>query len=342
MAVACIFFHVCWGAAAAILHPPNSLGDGAIIGGTARPDVDLYSTVAVRDDIRNKVVVAGGNPFGVLAVSLSWGSPDDLDLHLLVPSGETISYRNRRVDGGELDVDMCVHGLRGKLCNDGPVENIVFETSPAPGRYRALVRNFNFHESHRPLEAQIAAMRRGSRIDEDEQKLRSGKDRPIPFDVLLKVGSTHKLFTGLCTPAGKTHEASEVLVFEFDYHPDVRRGAEDFTFGFEHKGSDYCGRRRPRLEKLAKGSFSAVPQRRPMKNAHPTGKRKLTNENGVSLGDSQRFNALGVLRANSRESLSSKPLKILRQMLTEVGATCRGCFDKQEFVNRLLEVREEL
>eukprot|EP00966_Prymnesium_polylepis_P057372 1328503-Prymnesium_polylepis.2 len=79
---------------------------------------------------------------GDLTVSLMWNTYDDLDLHVITPSGEEIFYSNKIADGGELDVDRNA----GEPYTNAPVENVFFRVAPH-GTYRVCVRNFGYHTS---------------------------------------------------------------------------------------------------------------------------------------------------------------------------------------------------
>merc|ERR1712110_882530 len=105
----------------------RALALSALFGGQgASENTDAGGTeLVVIEDIQRRVARAGGNVEGVLVASLSWSTADDLDLHVLTPSGAEISYQNKRAAGGELDVDMCVQGRHGGVCKDRPVENVV-------------------------------------------------------------------------------------------------------------------------------------------------------------------------------------------------------------------------
>lgn len=77
-----------------------------------------------------------GAKTGVITVSMTWETPDDVDLHVITPSGEEIYYANRVAGGGELDVDM----QAGDIV-DHPVENIYFP-APEHGEYRVFIVNY--------------------------------------------------------------------------------------------------------------------------------------------------------------------------------------------------------
>eukprot|EP01064_Diplonema_japonicum_P020795 TRINITY_DN3036_c0_g1_i1.p1 TRINITY_DN3036_c0_g1~~TRINITY_DN3036_c0_g1_i1.p1 ORF type:complete len:466 (+),score=118.69 TRINITY_DN3036_c0_g1_i1:52-1449(+) len=75
-----------------------------------------------------------------LQASLVWNDPCDLDLHVVPPSGETISYDHKESRcGGWLDVDMNVNGE-----SLTPVENVFWASSPS-GKYTIKVNCYSMH-----------------------------------------------------------------------------------------------------------------------------------------------------------------------------------------------------
>ena len=86
------------------------------------------------DDMDERLEREGGKS-GAVQVTLSWDDYNDLDLHLFCPNGERIYFNNKISDcGGVLDVDMNV-----KPVSNNPVENIVWEKIPNPGKYKVGV-----------------------------------------------------------------------------------------------------------------------------------------------------------------------------------------------------------
>ena len=108
---------------------------------------------------------------GDMNVSLAWDSDIDLDLWVVCPGGERISYIDRDAPscGGTLDVD-----IRSYL--DGgpaPVENVFF-ANPPPGEYRIGVHLFSGSASS-----------------------------AVPFVVQLRIGSEARRFSGVVAPSSR-------------------------------------------------------------------------------------------------------------------------------------------
>jgi len=149
-------------------------------------------------EIKARVTGRGGMYDGVdVRASLLWDNRNDLDLHVIAPSGQHIFYGAKQSScGGWLDVDMNVSGDSLK-----PVENVRWAKGKAPtGRYKVFVRNFRFHEPDA---------------------------KPTRFKVELEVGGDIRHVEGVISPAGQTGDASDVIVAEFDYVPDAARRQAD-------------------------------------------------------------------------------------------------------------------
>lgn len=143
-------------------------------------------------EMRQRVTAAGGRYEGVdVRASLMWNNRNDLDLHVIAPSGEQIFFNHKRsACGGWLDVDMNVGGESIK-----PVENVQWAKGTAPaGDYRVVVRNYRFHE---------------------------GGTAPTKFMVELEVDGDIQHFEGVISPEGQTGPKSDIEAFSFSFDPSV-------------------------------------------------------------------------------------------------------------------------
>jgi hypothetical protein len=147
-------------------------------------------------EIRQRVTAAGGRYDNVdVRASLIWNDRNDLDLHVVPPSGEEIFYGHKKsACGGWLDVDMNVQGETTK-----PVENVRWSRGEAPkGRYKVYVHNFRFHEqSHTPSK----------------------------YRAEIEVAGEVMHFEGVVSKHGETGPNSSVLIHEFDFDPARSRKA---------------------------------------------------------------------------------------------------------------------
>jgi len=117
-----------------------------------------------------------GAQTGQIQISLAWNSYDDLDLHVLDPGNEVISFRNRRSrSGGTLDVDM---NIRPESLQ--PVENIFWPENGAPrGKYKVKVHCFSY---------------------------RGQGGQPVPFRVRMKIdGNLLPIWNGRVNPDGTVY-----------------------------------------------------------------------------------------------------------------------------------------
>lgn len=98
----------------------------------------------VTDSIKERVKNAGGNITADLCCRLSWDNTDDLDLHMIEPSGFEVFFRQKMSPSGmQLDIDM--NAGHTPLSTE-PVENIFMPSEhnlSQNGVYRLFVHNFN-------------------------------------------------------------------------------------------------------------------------------------------------------------------------------------------------------
>jgi Ca-activated chloride channel family protein len=132
---------------------------------------------------------------GDIRASLSWNNRNDLDLHVITPNNEEISFRNKRdSSGGMLDVDMNVAGETTE-----PVENIFWSEMQAPkGTYKVYVQNYAYHESF------------------------AG---PTPFQMELKIGNSFQYFDGVISGSG---DSSTTHICTFDFSGGNKTQAQTF------------------------------------------------------------------------------------------------------------------
>lgn len=97
----------------------------------------------ITDSIKELVSKAGGNTNAKLRVSLAWYNYDDLDIHVMDPSGQEISFRNKCGRYGMLDVDMNAGGGNTRT----PVENVSWASTVPDGEYKVSIHQFCKRES---------------------------------------------------------------------------------------------------------------------------------------------------------------------------------------------------
>ena len=123
-------------------------------------------------DIEERLDRAGAKS-GDVQISLAWNNVNDLDLHVVTPSSETISFSSKRSScDGELDVDMNAGGPS----SNKPVENVFWPTGQAPrGEFIVAVHHYANH---------------------------GGAD-PTRYQVIVKVDGETRKFSGALTSGGR-------------------------------------------------------------------------------------------------------------------------------------------
>lgn len=103
-------------------------------------------------DVEQRLGQAGARS-GDVPISLAWNNVNDLDLHVVTPDGETISFNSKRSScGGELDVDMNAGGRS----SNKPVENVFWPTGQAPkGEFIVAVHHYGNRGGADPTRYQV-------------------------------------------------------------------------------------------------------------------------------------------------------------------------------------------
>jgi len=122
--------------------------------------------------------ISGAPGAGAVTVRLSWSTIDDLDLHVIEPSGEEIFFGSRiSSSGGQLDVDS------NAVCSTpttSPVENVFWPASGAPrGNYSVRVHVWSDCDNIPPVEFRLRVMSDGSVVYDSSGVLEGDGDEFI-------------------------------------------------------------------------------------------------------------------------------------------------------------------
>lgn len=115
---------------------------GAVRTSTALDEVSGQEVRSTNDDDFQTRLNRENAQSGGVQVSLIWDNQNDLDLSVVCPSGERISFDNKVSRcGGQLDVDM-----NEAPTSEQPVENIFWPEKSVPkGEFKVFVEHFEQH-----------------------------------------------------------------------------------------------------------------------------------------------------------------------------------------------------
>ena len=127
-------------------QPPPSTGD---------PDMDRRLD---REGVQDQDVM----------ITLVWDNGNDIDLHVICPNGQRISWQSMTGCAGRLDVDANASGPETR----SPVENISWPGAQPRGTYRVEVHHYANH----------------------------GDRDPTPYRVRVRIGGEERIFRGVLRP----------------------------------------------------------------------------------------------------------------------------------------------
>ncbi|MFM7108796.1 MAG: YfaP family protein [Planctomycetaceae bacterium] len=160
----------------------DAAGLVARIGGGAGGAAGAGRGAGFGGDVGRRLAAAGAKT-GEVQVSLSWDNFNDIDLHVVAPSGERIFFGHRVSRcRGRLDVDMNALGPQSRE----PVENVFWPLRRAPpGEYRVFVHHYGrFDPTHDETTFTVHVLVNG-RKRRFTGSVKSG-DPPVPVTVFRK------------------------------------------------------------------------------------------------------------------------------------------------------------
>jgi len=165
-----------------------------------------------------------GAKTGDVQISLIWNNYNDLDLHVVCPSGERIFFDNRNSKcGGELDVDMNV-----KPASRKPVENIYWPEDKAPrGTYKVYIHHYakhnkGFRSNKDPTEFRLLVDMEGTK-KEFKGEISNGE----PLRLVAEFTLTEKEVPDSPPPNSKSLDIDDSLLDEFENNEDSDENLTD-------------------------------------------------------------------------------------------------------------------